>query len=123
MPNIPYLLGNAGLELHWVDLFGFVKGANTRLLCDASYVHEYFYDFEVSRFQERRIPSTFSLDAGLEQSFGNGRWTVTAKVKNLLDRDLYSEYNQPLPKLCSRPASKLIVDGMRRSWKRETSKS
>ena len=97
MPNIPYLLGNAGLELHWVDLFGFVRGANTRLLCDASYVHEYFYDFEVSRFQERRIPSTISLDAGLEQSFGNGRWTVTAKVKNLLDRDLYSEYNQPLP--------------------------
>ena len=97
MPNIPYLLGNAGLELHWMDLFGFVRGANTRLLCDASYVHEYFYDFEVSRFQERRIPSTISLDAGLEQSFGNGRWTVTAKVKNLLDRDLYSEYNQPLP--------------------------
>ena len=97
MPNIPYLLGNAGLELHWMDLFGFVRGANTRLLCDASYVHEYFYDFEVSRFQERRIPSSISLDAGLEQSFGNGRWTVTAKVKNLLDRDLYSEYNQPLP--------------------------
>ena len=97
MPNIPYLLGNAGLELHWMDLFGFVRGANTRLLCDASYVHEYFYDFEVSRFQERRIPSSISLDAGLEQSFGNGRWTVTVKVKNLLDRDLYSEYNQPLP--------------------------
>lgn len=96
MPNIPYLLGNAGFELHQTNLFG-LRGTNTRLLCDASYIHWYFYDFEVSRFQERRIPTSFTIDAGLEYSLDGGRWVITAKAKNLLDRTHYSEYYQPLP--------------------------
>lgn len=96
MPNIPYLLGNAGLELHRHDLFG-LRGSQTRLLADASYVHEYFYDFEVSRFQERKIPTAFHLDLGIEQRFQHGRWTLTAKVRNVFDRELFSEFYQPLP--------------------------
>lgn len=96
IPNVPYLMGNFGAELHKENLFG-GKGQNTRLLFDASYVHQYFYDFEMSIYQDRKIPTSFTMDAGLEHSFGNGRWTLTFKLKNITDRWVVSELNRPLP--------------------------
>jgi outer membrane receptor protein involved in Fe transport len=96
MPNIPYFLANFGVELHQENLFG-GKGQNTRLLYDASYIHEYFYDFEVSKYQDRKIPTSFTMDAGIEHSFQNNRWTLSFKVKNLTDRMVYSDLNRPLP--------------------------
>jgi len=96
MPNIPYFLANFGVELHQENLFG-GKGQNTRLLYDASYIHEYFYDFEVSKYQDRKIPTSFTMDAGIEHSFQNNRWTLSFKVKNLADRMVYSDLNRPLP--------------------------
>ena len=96
IPNVPYLLANFGAELHKENLFG-GSGQNTRLLFDASYIHQYFYDFEVSKFQERKIPTSMTMDAALEHSFCNDRWTITFKVKNLTDRRIVSEFNRPLP--------------------------
>lgn len=96
IPNVPYLLANFGVELHKENLFG-GSGQNTRLLFDASYIHQYFYDFEVSKYQERKIPTSMTMDAALEHSFCNDRWTITFKVKNLTDRRIVSELNRPLP--------------------------
>lgn len=96
IPNVPYLLANFGAELHKENLFG-GSGQNTRLLFDASYIHQYFYDFEVSKYQERKIPTSMTMDAALEHSFCNDHWTITFKVKNLTDRRIVSELNRPLP--------------------------
>lgn len=96
MPNIPYLMGNAGIEAHRANLFG-GKGQNTRLLMDLSYVHQYFYDFEMSEYQDRKIPASLTIDAGVEHSFHDNRWTLTLKARNLLDKEVYSELNRPLP--------------------------
>lgn len=96
MPNIPYLLANAGLEYHKENLFG-GKGQNTRIFTDGSFVEEYFYDFEQSRFQERRIPRTFSANIGIEHSFMNGRFIISARMNNLTDARMMSEFNRPLP--------------------------
>ena len=96
IPNVPYLLANFGAELHKENLFG-GNGQNTRLLFDASYIHQYFYDFEVSKYQERKIPTSITMDAALEHSFCNDRWTITFKVKNLTNRRIVSELNRPLP--------------------------
>ncbi|MCR5533775.1 MAG: TonB-dependent receptor [Bacteroidaceae bacterium] len=96
IPNVPYLLGNFGAELHRENLFG-GEGQNTRLLLDGSYVHEYFYDFEVSKYQERKIPTSFTMDAALEHSFMDNRLTLTLRVKNLTDSHVVSEFNRPLP--------------------------
>ncbi len=96
MPNIPYLMGNFGLEIHRANLFG-GKQQNTRFLFDASYVHQYLYDFEMSEYQERKIPTSLILDAGIEHSFKNERWTVGLKLKNIADREVFSELNRPLP--------------------------
>jgi len=96
IPNVPYLLGNFGVELHRENVFG-GKGQNTRLLLDGSYVHEYFYDFEVSKYQERKIPTSFTLDAAIEHSFMDNSLTLTLRVKNLTDSHVVSEFNRPLP--------------------------
>lgn len=96
IPNVPYLLANFGAELHRENLFG-GRGQNTRLLFDASYVHRYFYDFEMSKYQERRIPTSLTMDAAVEHSFDNDRWTLTLKMRNLAGRRVVSELNRPLP--------------------------
>ena len=96
IPNVPYLLANFGAEFHKENLFG-GKEQNTRFLFDASYVHTYFYDFEVSRYQDKKIPSALTMDAAIEHSFKNDQWVLTFKVKNLMDRHVVSEFNRPLP--------------------------
>lgn len=96
MPNIPYLMANAGLEFHKENLFG-GKGMNMRIFSDASFVEEYFYDFEQSQFQQHRIPRTISCSMGFEQSFGNGRYFIMGKINNLTDTQMISEFNRPLP--------------------------
>lgn len=96
MPNIPYLMANVGLEFHKENLFG-GKGMNTRLFTDASFIEEYLYDFEQSRYQQRRIPRTFSYSMGFDQSFKKGRYFLMGKINNLTNTRMMSEFNRPLP--------------------------
>lgn len=96
MPNIPYLMANAGVEFHKENLFG-GKGMNTRIFSHASFVEEYLYDFEQSQFQQHRIPRTISCSMGFEQSFGNGRYFIMGNISNLTDTQIISEFNRPLP--------------------------
>lgn len=96
IPNVPYMMANCGLELHGKNWLG-GQGQNTRVLLDASYIHQYFYDFELSRYQDRKIPTSLTCDAAIEHSFDNNRWTLTFKLRNLTNREVVSEFNRPLP--------------------------
>ena len=96
MPNIPYFMSNAGLELHRENFFG-GQGQNTRLFLDMAFVEEYFYDFEFTDNTKRRIPRSTTFDLGFEHSFMNQRLFLSGKVKNLTDAAILSEFNQPLP--------------------------
>ncbi len=96
MPNIPYLLANAGLEFHKENLFG-GKGQNTRIFADMSFIEEYFYDFEVTKKQKRRIPQSTTIDLGFEHSFKNQSIFISGKIKNLTNAKVLSEFNRPLP--------------------------
>ncbi|MFV0591029.1 MAG: TonB-dependent receptor [Draconibacterium sp.] len=96
MPNIPYFMANAGLEFHKENLFG-GHGQNTRIFTDASFIEEYYYDFEVTVNEKRRIPQSLTLDVGFEHSFMNQRLFVSGKIKNLTDAQILSEFNRPLP--------------------------
>jgi len=96
IPNIPYLYANAGFELHKENLFG-GKGQNSRFFADCSFVEEYFYDFEQSRYQERRIPSSFTINAGLVHSLFNQSLTFSIQANNITNKQIYSEFNRPLP--------------------------
>lgn len=96
MPNIPYLMANAGLEFHKENLFG-GKGQNTRIFADMAFVEEYLYDFEVSENTKRRIPRNTTFDIGFEHSFMNQRLFISGKIKNLTNASVLSEFNRPLP--------------------------
>ena len=96
MPNIPYFMANAGLEFHKENLFG-GSGQNTRLFADASFIDEYFYDFELTKNEKRRIPRSLTFDLGFEHSFFDQRLYISGKIKNVADAKVISEYNCPLP--------------------------
>lgn len=96
MPNIPWLMGNAGLEFHRENLFG-GQGQNTRLYTDIAFTEEYLYDFEITKLQQRRIPRSLTFDLGLEHSFFNQRLFISGSIKNIANAELLSEFNRPLP--------------------------
>ena len=96
MPNIPYLMGNIGLEFHRENLFG-GNGQNTRLFLDYAFVEEYFYDFEMTQLDKRRIPRSTTFDLGFEHSFLNNKLFISGKIHNLTDQKVLSEFNRPLP--------------------------
>ena len=96
MPNIPFFMANAGVEFHKENLFG-GRGQNTRLFADLSFIDEYFYDFEITENEKRRIPRSTTLDLSFEHSFMNQRLFISGKVKNVTDAKVLSEFNCPLP--------------------------
>lgn len=96
MPNIPYFMANAGVELHKENLFG-GRGHNSRLFADVAFVEEYLYDFEFTKYDQRRIPRSVTVDIGLEHSFFHQRLFISGKVKNLTNAKVLSEFNRPLP--------------------------
>lgn len=96
IPNIPYFFANSGFELHKNNIFG-GKGQNTRFFSDISFVKEYLYDFEQSINQKRRIPSSITINLGLEHSFKDGNFILGLQANNISDAALVSEFNRPLP--------------------------
>jgi len=96
MPNIPYLMANAGMEFHRENLFG-GSGQNTRLFADVAFVEEYFYDFELTQLQKRRIPRSTTIDIGFEHSFLNNKLFISGKLRNITNEKTLSEFNRPLP--------------------------
>ena len=95
MPNIPYLMANAGMEFHRENLFG-GSGQNTRLFADVAFVEEYFYDFELTQLQKRRIPRSTTIDIGFEHSFLNKKLFISGKLRNVTNEKTLSEFNRPL---------------------------
>jgi len=97
MPNIPFLMANVGLEFHKENLFG-GKDHNTRLFADGSFIEEYSYDFEQSTlYKERVIPRALTLNLGFEHSLKNGAYIISAKVNNVNNATVISEFNRPMP--------------------------
>ena len=96
MPNIPYLMANAGIEFHRENLLG-GNGQNTRLFADVAFVEEYFYDFEMTQLQKRRIPRSTTIDIGFEHSFLNNKLFISGNLRNVTNEKTLSEFNRPLP--------------------------
>lgn len=96
IPNIPYLLGNAGLNYskaglgrHKLDLQAWVNG---------NYTNEYFLYWEADGDKEtkNRIPTQFLLNTGLSCTFQN-QLTMTLECYNLSDQKSYDSFNVQLP--------------------------
>lgn len=95
VPNLPWLFGTAMVETHADELVG--KSSRSRLFVEGFYTEEYFYGFEVSRRQERRIPRALTLGLGVEQQWFNTGLTLSAEIQNLTGATVMNQFNYPLP--------------------------
>lgn len=95
LPHMPWLFGTALLETHAEDLLG--GNTRSRLFSEALFTEEYFYAFEVSRRQERRIPRSLTIGLGIEHEWVAPGLTVSAEVQNLTDATTLNQFNSPLP--------------------------
>jgi hypothetical protein len=95
LPNLPWLFGNAALEAHGADLIG--RRQRSRLFLETSFTEEYFYAFEMSRNQERRLPRALTHTLGFEQQWLGPGLTLTAEVQNLSNAQVLNQFRQPLP--------------------------
>jgi len=95
IPNLPYLYGGLSAEVYRNDLFS--KGSRAKLFYESLFTEEYFFAFEVSQRQERRIPRALTHNVGGEIAWLNQGITISAEVQNLTDADILNLFNQPLP--------------------------
>lgn len=95
LPNLPWLFGSTLLEAHADGWLG--QQTRSRLFAEGFYTEEYFYAFELSRRQERRIPRTLTLGLGVEQAWLRTGLTLSAEVQNATDARVLNVFNQPLP--------------------------
>lgn len=94
VPNIPYLFGNAELNLHFRDLIG--RGTELSLYSAGSFTERFSYDWEASSRNTLIIPRKWSLDAGIHASFRD-RYHLTLEAHNILDKEQWAEFQYPLP--------------------------
>jgi putative mxcH len=66
-------------------------------MLDLAFVEEYYYDFVLTRLQERRSPRDTTLDVGFEHSLRDRHLFLSGKVRNLTNAETYTELNRPLP--------------------------
>ncbi len=107
VPNVPYFYCNFGVELHKEDLFG--QGRFGKVFWESSYVEEFFYAWEMSDYQKRRIPSSFLQTVGLVYSFMDDGLILSAEVHNLGDVKALDIYNRPRP-------GRTVSVNLRYSW-------
>jgi hypothetical protein len=98
IPNLAPYFFNWGAELSFFDVFeSWAAPTEFALFYDGRHVAEFLYDYEVSRNQRRRVPSTTTHDVGVQLSFDKKRYTVSGSIINVTDQPTYDLYNQPLP--------------------------
>jgi len=93
-PNLPWCFSNFGAEYHKEDLF--LKDTFFKCFWTSSYTHEFFYNWEMSKLNSRRIPTSFTHDAGIECAFKNNKYIISIEVQNLTDEEVSNNYRMPL---------------------------
>ena len=95
MPNIPRYFMNYLAEFHIGDLVN--KEDFLKLWWSANYTAEYYYGWKISSRQDRKIPSSFSQDVGIEYSIWDNTLAWSFEVDNLMDRTVYDNYGESKP--------------------------
>ena len=92
LPNIPYLFANFGAEYHSDQL---LKNWYVKAFWDGKFTEEFFYFWELTELQKRRIPRSFVNDIGLLLTYKN-RYSIALECHNLMNKEVWDQYRQPL---------------------------
>ncbi|MEM1055410.1 MAG: TonB-dependent receptor [Bacteroidota bacterium] len=95
IPNLPYLFGGLQVEAYRDGLLG--RSSRAKAFYEGQFTGEYFYAFEVSRLQERRIPQALTHTVGAEVAWLDTGFTLSAEVQNVADATVLNQFNLPLP--------------------------
>ena len=93
LPNIPYLFANFGAEYHSDRLF---KNWYIKAFWDGKFTEEFFYFWELTELQKRRIPRSFVNDIGLLLTYKN-KYSIALECHNLMNKEVWDQFRQPLP--------------------------
>jgi outer membrane cobalamin receptor len=97
-PHFPFFFFNLGLEVHTANLFGlFGDRQYSKLTWDAQFVDEYLFNYEESVKQNMRIPARFVQHAGVQQSFADDLFSISAEIRNMFDVEEVDLYENPIP--------------------------
>ena len=92
LPNIPYLFANFGTEYHSDRLF---KNWYVKAFWDGKFTEEFFYFWELTELQKRRIPRSFVNDIGLLLTYKN-KYSIALECHNLINKEVWDQFRQPL---------------------------
>lgn len=92
LPNIPYLFANFGAEYHSDRLF---KDWYVKAFWDGKFTEEFFYFWELTELQKRRIPRSFVNDIGLLLTYKN-KYSIALECHNLMNKEVWDQFRQPL---------------------------
>lgn len=95
VPNVPKQFANLGFEYKTFGLFR--PDAMMKYFWESSWMDEYFFGWELSRLQDRRIEAQTMHTAGFEYSFHNDEIILGFEVRNLTEEDITDVFNFPLP--------------------------
>ena len=92
LPNIPYLFANFGAEYHSDRLF---KNWYVKAFWDGKFTEGFFYFWELTELQKRRIPRSFVNDIGLLLTYKN-KYSIALECHNLMNKEVWDQFRQPL---------------------------
>ncbi len=94
VPNVPKQYGNIGVEYKTLGLF---RGDSMfKLFWETNWADEYYYGWELSSYQNRKIEEQYSHTAGFEYSFNDDHYIISFEVRNLTDEEITDVFNYPL---------------------------
>jgi len=92
LPNIPYLFANFGAEYHSNRLF---KNWYVKAFWDGKFTEEFFYFWELTELQKRRIPRSFVNDIGLLLTY-KSKYSIALECHNIMNKEVWDQFRQPL---------------------------
>ncbi len=97
VPNMPYLFGNLGCDLHLHNLIK--KGNTLNISYNILYVHEYYlrWPADGQSSSKDNIPSQLTNDISATYSMKNGRYNVSLECRNIFNEDVYDNFSLQKP--------------------------
>lgn len=96
VPNVPYLFGNLSLSYRSDKLLTDADSYSVSL--SQNYVHEFFYRWEnLASSDKGVVPRQFTTNLELVYSLAEQRYNISAAINNLLDAEVYDNFQQLRP--------------------------
>lgn len=98
IPNMPWLFGNAEVNIRQKDLFG-QKGNQLKFSYYFQYIHWFYYTWKgfADLSSKKNIPTQCISNIGLSYSFQKEKYNISLECDNIFDRTTYDNFKLQKP--------------------------